>query len=256
MKEWWQNFFIPVTGEIMFSPRAKQSQKEVDQILEQVNLKRPAKILDLACGVGRHSVPFAKRKFEVIGLDFSKNFLAEAKKSSRKEKVSVDFRHGDMKNLKPHFDSNEFDLVVSLYNSFGYFKNRSDDMKMLKEVLRVLKPGGHLVLNTLNGDGVRAALKKPVSMGREPIKNVFMIDAAKFDDAKKKTISEWTIVDARKGKAKIHRMSFQQNVYSYSELKALLQKAGFKIEKTWGLLQGGPFSAKNSWHQTIVARKS
>jgi hypothetical protein len=63
-------------------------------------------------------------------------------------------------------------------------------------------------------------------------------------------------VDARKGKAKIHRMSFQQNVYSYSELKALLQKAGFKIEKTWGLLQGGPFSAKNSWHQTIVARKS
>lgn len=255
MKEWWQNFFIPVTGEIMFSPRAKQSQTEVEQILKQVNLKKTAKILDLACGVGRHSIPFAKRNFEVAGLDFSKNFLAEARKSSRKEKVSIDFHHGDMKNLKPHFDSGEFDLVVSLYNSFGYFKTRGDDMKMLKEVLRVLKPGGRLVLNTLNGDGVKAALKKPVSMGREPIKNVFMIDTAKFDDSKRKTISEWTIIDARKRNAKVHRMSFQQNVYTFSEMKALLRNAGFKIEKTWGLLQGGPFTAKKSWHQTIVARK-
>ncbi len=254
MKEWWRDFFIPVIGEIMFSSKENQSKAEVEQVLKQVNLKS-GKVLDLACGVGRHSIPFAKMKFEVTGLDFSKNYLAEARKSSRKEKVDVDFRHGNMKNLKPHFEKNEFDLVVSLYNSFGYFKTRGDDLKMLKEVFRVLKPGGRLVINTLNGDGVKVALKKSISVGREPIKNVFMIDAAKFDEAKRKTISEWTVIDARKRTAKIHRMSFQQNVYTFNEMKTLLIKAGFKIEKTWGPLHGGLFNAKKSWHQTIVALK-
>lgn len=255
MQEWWQNFFIPVVGEIMFSPKLKQSEAEVEQILKRVKLGPKAKILDLACGVGRHALPLAERKFSVVGLDFSKHYLSEARKAANKKKIKIDFLHGDMKDLKPHFNSNEFDLVVSLYNSFGYFKNRSDDVKMLKEVYRVLKPGGHLVLNALNGEGVRLILKNPISMGREPIENVFMIDAARFDDVKRKTISDWKIIDARNKKTEIHRMSFQQNIYTFKEMKILLLSAGFKIEKTWGLLQGGAFNPKKSWHQTILLVK-
>lgn len=255
MKEWWRDFFVPVIGEIMFQPRAEQSQLEVDEILRNTKLQKQAKVLDLACGVGRHSVLFAKLGFDVVGLDFSKNYLAEAKKSAIKTKSKVKFVRGDMKNLGPHFDSESFDLVVSLYNSFGYFKTRNEDLRMLKEAYRVLKPGGKFVINTLNGNGVKAALAKPVPVGREPIKNVFMIDAAKFDLKKGQTQSQWTVVDARKSKTKIHRMSFQQNVYSHQELKSALRKVGFKIETTWGKLQGGSFDQLKTWHQTIVARK-
>ena len=157
--------------------------------------------------------------------------------------------------MRPHFESSSFDLVVSLYNSFGYFKTRNEDLRRLKEAYRVLKPAGKFVLNTLNGNGVKTALTKPVSIGREPIKNVFMIDAARFDQNTRQTQSQWTVVDARKSKTKIHRMSFQQNVYSHQELKAALRKAGFKIERTWGMLQGGSFDPSKTWHQMIVARK-
>lgn len=255
MKAWWKDFFVPVIGEIMFQPRIEHSQLEVDEILRNTKIQKGSKVLDLACGVGRHSVLFAKQGFEVVGLDFAKNYLVEARKAALKTKSEVKFVHGDMKNLRPHFDAETFDLVVSLYNSFGYFKTRNEDLRMLKEVYRVLKPGGKFVVNTLNGNGVKAALAKPVSVGREPIKNVFMIDAARFDQKKRQTQSQWTVVDARKSKTKVHRMSFQQNVYSHQELKSALRKAKFKIEMTWGMLQGGSFEPSKTWHQTIVARK-
>ncbi len=228
MTEWWRNFFIPVTGEIMFSPRAEQSKIEVDEVIRQAKTAKNSQILDLACGIGRHSITFAKKGFDVIGLDFSKHYLGTARQSAAKAKVKVNFVRGDMKNLRPHFDAESFDLVVSLYNSFGYFKSRKDDLRMLKEVYQVLRPGGKFVINTLNGRGVKTALEKPVSVGREPIKNVFMIDAARFDQKNRQTQSQWTIVDARKSKTKIHRMSFQQNVYTHQELKNSLREAGFK----------------------------
>ncbi len=255
MKEWWKDFFGPLAGEIMFTPKAKVSKNEVEQVIKRTKTPKRARVLDLACGIGRHSIEFAKKGFEVTGLDYSKPYIASAKRSASQEKVKVQFVKGDMKNLRPHFASENFDLVVSLYNSFGYFKSRKDDFRMLQEVHRVLKPGGKFVLNTLNGEGVKKRLKNPISMGREPIKKVFMIDSAKFDEKKAQTQAEWTIVDARKSKAKIHRLKFHQNVYTNPQLKALLRKAGFTIETTWGLLHGEAFDRKKSWHQTIVARK-
>ena len=80
-------------------------------------------------------------------------------------------------------------------------------------------------------------------MGREPLPNVFMIDAACYDVRKRQTLSKWTIVDARR------------NVYSHAELRKLLIAAGFRVETAWGVLAGGPFDNGESWHQTIVARK-
>lgn len=256
MKEWWKNFFTPITGEIMFSTRAELSQPEVEQILKMTQLAKESDILDLACGTGRHSLLFANSGHKVIGLDYSKNFLQKAQAERKRLKSKIAFIHGDMKNLKPHFSSNRFDLVVSLYNSFGYFQKRSDDARMLKEVFHVLRPGGKFVINTLNGSCVSGRLKIPVSMGREPMPGVFMIDAASFDQKQKRTSSKWTLVDTRKSKTKIFRGDFQQNVYSHSELRRLLKNAGFKIETVWGLLAGGDFDEKKSWHQTIVAVKS
>lgn len=161
-----------------------------------------------------------------------------------------------MRDLAPHFHANEFDLVVSLYNSFGYFGSRRDDVKMLKGVYRVLKPGGLFVVNTLNRDGVTKRLAAPIAIGREPLANVFVIDTARYDRAKRETLATWTIIDTRSAKARVTRKSFRQNVYSHSELKQMLRAAGFRIDSVWGTLQGSRFNARKSWHQTIAARKS
>ena len=62
-----------------------------------------------------------------------------------------------------------------------------------------------MVINTLNGDGVAKRLKTPTSMGREPLPNVFMIDTARYDVRKRQTFNGWTIVDARRPKARAHK---------------------------------------------------
>jgi hypothetical protein len=126
---------------------------------------------------------------------------------------------------------------------------------MLRAVNRVLKPGGWFVINTLNEGGVRQRLKKPISMGREPIQNVLMIDEARYDRKARKTVCRWTIADLRGAKSAVVRLDFRQNVYSHTELKNLLRRAGFRVEKTWGVLAGGRFDPRKSWHQTIAARK-
>jgi ubiquinone/menaquinone biosynthesis C-methylase UbiE len=254
-KDWWREFFQPITAEIMFVPKIGQTEREVAQVLRQTRAKTPLDVLDLACGTGRHAMVFAARGFTVTGLDYSHAYLREARKTARKIRASVRFVHGDMRQLRPHFAANSFGMVVSLFNSFGYFDHRRDDFQTLKAINRVLKPGGWLVVNTLNEAGVARRLKKPISSGREPLSQVIMVDAAQYDRAARRTTCRWTIVDARRPKAAIFRKSFTQNVYSHAEMKNLLRAAGFSIEKTWGVLSGGPFDARKSWHQTIAARK-
>jgi ubiquinone/menaquinone biosynthesis C-methylase UbiE len=254
--DWWRDFFEPLVGEVLFVPGAKRAEAEVAQVIRQSKARPPLNVLDLACGVGRHSLVFAAKGFNVTGLDFSKPYLREARKAARKARQNIRFVHGDIRHLRQHFAAGVFDLVVSMYNSFGYFRHRRDDLKVLKEVHRTLAPGGALVLNTLNGEGVARRLEKPISIGSEPLPNVFMIDAASYDVGKKETSSRWTIVDARRPRAKVVRHSFRQNIYSHAELKRLLRAAGFQIERTWGLLEGGRrFDPRTSWSQTIVARK-
>jgi ubiquinone/menaquinone biosynthesis C-methylase UbiE len=253
--EWWRKFFQPITAEVMFVAMAGLTELEVEQVLRQSKAKPPLQLLDLACGVGRHSLSFAKRGFKVTGLDYSKAFLRDAQQAARKTGQKIRFIHGNMKDLKPHFAANQFDLVVSLYNSFGYFSSRRDDLAMIKSVHRVLRPGGAFVLNTLNGRSVAKRLKTPISLGREPVPNVFMIDASQYDSRNKRTISKWTIVDTRRARVRLFRKSFKQNIYSPAELRKLLIAAGFRIEKTWGTLLGGRFNPSQSWHQTVLARK-
>jgi SAM-dependent methyltransferase len=255
MKEWWQSFFVPITGEIMFSSKTDTSGSEVDQILQMSHPKKGGKLLDLACGSGRHSILFSKKGFLTTGLDYSKFYLNDARKASKKERQRIDFIQGDMRNIKSHFKPNTFDLVVSLYNSFGYFKKRSADSQMLREVYRVLKPGGKFIINTLNAGSVKAKLKSSISSGREPIKNVFMIDAARFEPDQKKILCEWVIIDTRMTKTKLFRGKFEQNVYTHTELKALLKATGFKVKIVWGLLPGGKFEPHKTWHQTILVEK-
>ncbi len=87
---------------------------------------------------------------------------------------------------------------MCLYTSFGYFARRSDDLKTLRAVYRVLRPGGAFVVNTVNGAGVVKRLRSPISLGSEPLPNVFVIDQARYDARTRQTLTTWTVIDARR----------------------------------------------------------
>ena len=240
----------------MFKPRlGKMTEIEVAQVLKQLGNPKHLKILDLCCGEGRHSIVFSRKGHEVAGLDYSNNFLKVARAQAIQSKASIRFVKGDMKKTSQYFSKESFDLVTSLYNSFGYFDKRSDDIKTIKEVNKILKTGGYFIINTINGEGAKLRLAKPLHSGYELSKNFFMLDHAYLDLKKMRTYAKWTIIDARKKKTTIFKREFGQNVYTHQQLKSILKKNGFKIVKTWGLLKGEVFDEKKSWHQTILAQK-
>lgn len=267
-ENWWRTFFTSEIGKLLFSMPAEQSRREVRTVIEATRLKKGARVLDLCCGIGRHSVEFGKQGMDVTGLDYSRHYVATAQSAVKKHGLGdrVCIVRGDMRSLTHYFKPAEFDLVVLLFNSFGYFRDRRDDHKVLSEISKILKPGGSLVIETNNlftaPENVRLQLPpkfvndRARGFGREPIKNFFVIDKSILDRGRRQTYFGWTIIDVRKGPAKIKRMSWRQNVYSHAELKNLLEPLGMQITEVWESLVGGTFDPDKSWHQTFVAVKT
>ena len=247
----------------MFSGMAhSRTVQEVDQVIHQAKLKPGARILDLACGQGRHVLEFTKRGCHVVGLDYSRSYIDRAKMLLKRCKYGEQARvvRGDMRHLDRYFRPASFDAVVFLYNSFGYFAKRSDDTRVLRHVARVLKPGGTFVLNTLNRPGVEYRLRGLMAkanldafyMWMELEPKVYFLDRAAYDPQTRRTQAVWLIVDMKK--RAIKRFHFSQSVYSHQELKTTLGRLGFRIESLWGQLSGGRFH-RHAWHQSFVARK-
>src|SRR5690606_32541738 len=94
------------------------TRREVDSILAMSGRAPGASVLDLCCGVGRHAVEFARRGFDVTGLDISPTFLDVARQKATDAGVRVAWVKGDMREI-PFQD--RFDLVVNLFGAWGYF---------------------------------------------------------------------------------------------------------------------------------------
>ena len=108
-------------------------------------LKGKKKILDLACGFGRLSVPLAKKGFEVCGVDIAKNLLQKAREKAKKERVKIEFKHGEF--LKIPYKDKTFDAVIIIWSSFCHLLTKKVQVKALKEIKRVLKKQGIVIID-------------------------------------------------------------------------------------------------------------
>jgi D-alanine-D-alanine ligase len=255
--EWWKTFFTKETGDLMFDHFvAGGAKREVDEILRKVNVSRDARILDLACGRGRHNVELAARGFQTVGLDYSKLYLAEAKRSraTLRDPSLLRFIQGDMRNLERLFAAESFDVVLSLFNSFGYFPTRSGDMDVLRQIAGALKPGGILVLGTISRSGVEHALGKAGSRNWMEFRpGEFFLDDSSYDTSNARLSSHWALIKA--GRRGLRRFAYEQNVYSRQNLEQHLRAVGMRVERVWGRLGAGMRFRSDAWDMTLLARK-
>ena len=115
----------------------------MDNLTHYLNLPEKSKVLDLACGKGRHSIYLNQLGYEVVGADLSENSIAEAKKKQNK---TLHFKVHDMRET---FED-KFDAVFNLFTSFGYFENDQDNLKTLKAMKNSLTEQGFAVIDFMN----------------------------------------------------------------------------------------------------------
>lgn len=127
----------------------ERSEADVESILATLALRPSARVLDVACGAGRHAIAFARRGFEVSAADASQYLLDVASARVREAGLEIELVHVDMREL-PFADS--FDLVVNLHTSFGYFEAETEDQRALAALVRAARPGGYVVVETINRD--------------------------------------------------------------------------------------------------------
>lgn len=146
---WFKSWFNSPYYHILYQHRDdKEAEQFLDRLINYFNPPQNSRILDLACGKGRHSVYLNGKGFEVTGIDLSEESIEYCRQF---ENSRLSFFVHDMRHL---FRVNDFDFVFNLFTSFGYFEKETENVAAIKNACLSLKKGGVLVIDFLNSDFV------------------------------------------------------------------------------------------------------
>jgi len=214
---------------VMFRPkRLAQTPAEVDALVKLLDLKPNARILDLPCGIGRHSAELAHRGFKVTGVDLHEPYLAEA----RAKAPGVEWVRADMREfVRP----GEFDAVLNLFTSFGYFEDPAGDLRVVKNAFESLRPGGAFVIEMKGKENVVAEYQERRWIELEDGSS--LLSRLTIGNGWRTVRDDWILLkgdERREG-------HFETRLYAATELERLLLDAGFTDVALHGWLDGRPY---------------
>lgn len=218
-KKWYASWFDSPYYHILYKDRDyEEAQLFMDNITNYLNLPEDAKILDLACGKGRHSIYLSELGYNVTGADISENSIHEAKKS---EQPNLKFIRHDMR--EPFAD--KYDAVFNLFTSFGYFDDDADNLRTLKAIGESLTETGFAVIDFMN---VEKVIKELVPHETKTVAGIdFHIKRFHIDDHIYKEIQF---------EDQGEHYSFTEKVQALTlgNFEALMEQAGIYLLDTFG----------------------
>ena len=150
---WFANWFDSPYYHTLYKNRdEKEAQVFIDNLIDYLQIHKGSKLIDIACGKGRHAKYFNKKGMDVVGVDLSQNSINTAKKDENK---NLQFSAHDMRE---NYQENAFDVVTNLFTSFGYFENNKDEQKAINAMANNLKKEGMLIIDFMNAKKVIANL--------------------------------------------------------------------------------------------------
>jgi cyclopropane fatty-acyl-phospholipid synthase-like methyltransferase len=194
------------------------TEKDIDFIVDVLNLFKGAKVLDFLCGTGRHSIELAKRGYKSVGIDINSSYLNKARENADEIGVSPLFIQGDVREIDI---GSSYDGVINMYNSFGYFSDK-ENKKVLEKVYNSLKRNGSFLIGILNKNWLLKNFKEKDEYIFNGIK---IVEEREFDSSLSR--NKFTI--RRYGKDGIDVKEGSWRVYSASEIMNILKDIGFRF---------------------------
>ena len=240
-EDWFKSWFDTSFYHKLYEHRdSRDAQVFMDAIVDFLNLEQGDKVLDLACGRGRHALYLHEKGFNVSGLDLSKKSIDFA----RKHIPAVDF---EVKDMRENFGNETYDYIFNLFTSFGYFDCNIQHLEAVKNMASALKPRGILVLDFMNATRVQKGLVKDEVVFSDGIE--FKVKRYVEDD---KIVKEILVKDDGK------ELRFYEKValLSLKDFTELFENAGLKIKHTFGDFKLSPFSEENSDRLILMAERN
>jgi 2-polyprenyl-3-methyl-5-hydroxy-6-metoxy-1,4-benzoquinol methylase len=206
-------------------------------LVEQLDLQEGTRVLDLACGRGRISIPLAQRGCRVTGLDLSPRSLEIARRDAEAAGVELELVHRDMRDLDAVA---AYDVVLNLFTSFGYFQEDGENERVLHAVARALVPGGAFLIDTLNP--ITLAPRFKARDWSEHEGGVTLLERHAWDYLPGRVETTWTFVHPDGAR---NELRFSVRAYTAPELVAMLGGAGLDVDGAWGYWDGSELGNGN-----------
>jgi SAM-dependent methyltransferase len=218
---------------------------EIDFLLQYLPLPDGAKILDVGCGFGRHSIELARRGFEVVGIDPSAAMVAASQERAQEAGVNVDF----IQSKAEDFNSQEpFDAAICLFTTLGQMDENGDNIDLLPQIAKSLKTEGHFIIEVPQRFWVINNLKVNERIGEEPRH----VDVKRHYDGFQKTLTEHFRIHSPGDK---EDFILRYRLYRFEDLRYLLFDAGFDTEAAFGGYELVPLD-EESPIQLLFTRKA
>jgi len=242
--DFFRNDYLNVYGHLFTAERAE---KEAAFASNALQLKPGDSLLDLCCGQGRHCVQFARRGFQVTGLDLNPAYLELARQAAMADNLQLEVIAGDMREIP--FRS-RFDAIVNMYSSFGYLESEAEDAKVLASIANALKPGGRLLLDMLNREwAVANYIQHDWHAGAD---GTLYVELRELDLASSRMHVSFSIVSTEGGRR--DSIGHHIRLYTLTETMRLLEHAGMTLTSVYGGFDGESYSI-NTRRMIILAQK-
>lgn len=221
----------------------ERTEVEVSGLVKLLELDQPKKILDLACGFGRHTNRLAALGHHMTGVDITPGFLEIARKDAAQKSLDVRYLQGDMRSI--NFD-NEFEIVLLLFTAFGYFSDEQN-LQVLINICNALSPGGLLLFDVQNRDTFLKGTRPFIVVERE---GNMMIDHIIFNSLQGRFYNHRVVYreGIRKDKPYFIRL------YNPNEIQSLITQAGLELHHLYGGWDAQELTADAN-RMVVIARK-
>jgi 2-polyprenyl-3-methyl-5-hydroxy-6-metoxy-1,4-benzoquinol methylase len=242
-KPWFKEWFnSPYYYLLYFHRDRAEASAFIDKLLDHLKAPPGSRMLDVACGKGRHSLQLASKGFDVTGIDLAEDIIMEAKENE------TDTMHFFLHDMRMPFWINYFDYAFNFFTSFGYFNTRREHDNSIRTISQSLKPNGCFVLDYLNSHYAEDHL---VHKSEKEIEGVNYYLTKWFDEThfyKKIIVEDDELNEPLEYTEKVAK-------FSLGDFTDMFAFQGLQIQEVYGDYSFNSYDVKNSPRIILIARR-